>query len=101
MTDTRAGTFVRQTLCQSCGQPIIFIQLKSGRSNPVDADSKARITKAPNGTPWVTTDGEIVIGIEDPGGELIGCRSHFATCPNADAHRKMRKSDRKKAGAAQ
>ena len=38
----------------------------------------------------VTPDGNVVVGqaCEENESELVGYVSHFATCPNADRHRK-------------
>lgn len=84
--------------CRSCAAPIVWVMTLSGKRMPVDA--------APVG------DGNVVIAMGDPkanpptffGIQLSGLtelaraeavkagvplrKSHFATCPNAEAHRR-------------
>ena len=72
--------------CQSCGSPIYWLKLKSGKSMPVDqplitVENPALVGKLT----LVTPDGEVVS--KAPLG-LRGYRSHFASCPNAKDHRK-------------
>lgn len=55
--------------CSSCGKPIVWFRTKAGKRMPVDAE-----TTQPN-------DAEHQL-------DLARHRSHFATCPNADRHRK-------------
>ena len=57
--------------CKSCGAAIVWVKTKGGKNMPVDADT----FKA--GDPSVFMP-------------EIGHQSHFATCPNADKHRKPR-----------
>ena len=95
MTDITAvpGKLSRETTCKSCGAPIAFIRLKTGRYNPVDANSRAPVVPDRNGRPWVTIDGEVIYATEDRAGEILAYRSHFATCTNAGAHRKGKRKD--------
>lgn len=95
---------MRETKCRSCGAEIGFIKTQNGKSMPVDAKSKW-IAQDPEGIPFVLADGSVVKAKEvqcegyaeaSKAGYQIGYVSHFATCPNADQHRKPRKSDRKK-----
>ena len=82
--------------CRSCGAEIIWIRTASGKSMPCDAagisysevlhpcvDGNEVLT-------LVTKAGTIVRTEFDPGGDKIGYISHFATCPNANMHRKTR-----------
>jgi hypothetical protein len=57
----------RITRCRSCRAKIIWFKTEGGRNMPVDAD-----TVEPDDDEW------------DPPRHI----SHFATCPNADKHRK-------------
>ncbi len=57
--------------CKSCGAFIIWLTTKGGKSMPVDYDTFN------TGDPRVFTPD-------------LGHQSHFATCPNADKHRKKR-----------
>ncbi len=52
------GTITNKAECRSCGAEIFWVELPSGRKGPYDAD---------------------------PTGDVA---SHFATCPNANQHRK-------------
>ena len=80
--------------CKSCGAEIIWIKMKSGKSMPcnprgihyreqVHGDEECMLT-------LVTHDGNVVVGqaCEENESELVGYVSHFATCPNANKHRK-------------
>jgi hypothetical protein len=60
----------RITRCTSCQKQIIFFKTEKGNNMPVDAD-----TVEP-------ADEEL---------DLSRHQSHFASCPNADKHRKTRK----------
>jgi hypothetical protein len=77
--------------CKSCGAPIEFIKMESGKLNPVDAPGAA----------WLPMPGEnVVVKIRgqpafvmkaptlEQGPMIEVFRSHFTTCPNAGAHRK-------------
>ena len=86
--------------CRSCGAEIIWIKMKSGKAMPVDAKPISYNTIPPipdsaeqlcgNGPVYtlVTPDGRVVRGTFNPASEKIGYTSHFATCPNANRHRK-------------
>lgn len=56
--------------CRSCSEYIVWVKTEAGKNMPVDADSF------------------------DEGDELVYDHSkhisHFATCPNADQHRKKK-----------
>ena len=56
------------TRCKSCGAPIEWQKTARGTAMPVD--------------PWYVTI------VTDKGQVVKGRISHFATCPNADQHRK-------------
>ena len=76
--------------CRSCGAEIKFIKLKSGKWNPVDTQKRTLI-KGEGNEVLVAENGEIITGrfasIEE-GANAVGYISHFATCPNANSHRK-------------
>lgn len=66
--------------CRSCGAPLIWGVTAQGKRMPVDAMPQKRITLEPARP-----------GHEDlpPLAEVVDTYvSHFATCPNADQHRK-------------
>ena len=66
--------------------------MASGKMMPVDAKPISYsevLLPGTKGTLTLATDrGTIVITVFDPGGDKIGYTSHFATCPNANQHRK-------------
>ena len=77
--------------CRSCGADIVWITMASGKKMPCDAgmvsfkyadpgDKEAQI--------YVTPEGKIARGYIDPAGGGVGYISHFATCPNANKHRR-------------
>lgn len=82
------------TRCRTCGAPIVWAVLPSGRRMPVDRDP------SPAGQIRLETDGEtdgetdrraVVLNAADASaarhaGEALYL-SHFATCPDADGHR--------------
>jgi ketosteroid isomerase-like protein len=59
------------TTCKSCSAEIIWIKTKAGKSAPIDAKAIKVFVKSGDG--WILE---------------VGHQSHFATCPNADQHRK-------------
>lgn len=71
--------------CRSCGAPIEWVQMATGRMNPLDVD--------------VRPDGNIVI-VQPRGTHQAVARyvpkgqgnrvSHFVTCPNATSWRRER-----------
>ena len=86
-----AGQISRHTECRSCGAPIMFIRLTSGKENPVDVDSLTHVVPDSAGTSYVTITGDVIKGREVEDGGIQAYTSHFATCPNAAMHRKGRR----------
>lgn len=83
--------------CRSCGAPIVWVKLTSGKAMPCDptvieADSVANRIDT---TTLVLTDGTVrSFGgdiLPDSGDGAAGRISHFATCPNAKTHRKAKR----------
>lgn len=77
--------------CRSCQARIVWAKTVAGKSCPLDADAVtgAPIEMAGGGLVLVTDNG--------PDGRIVraehgayGFRSHFASCPDAKAHRKAR-----------
>ncbi len=72
--------------CNSCGAEIIWAHTASGKAIPLDAEP------VPFGNLVVVpgADGPRALSVNIPG--ALGPRyvSHFATCPNANQHRKPR-----------
>ena len=77
--------------CRSCGKRIRFIRMKSGKSMPVD-DAILNYKVDPKGKERIVTPGGDVVacvtGVSAGEATGFGYISHFATCPNANRHRK-------------
>ena len=75
--------------CKSCGAPIKWIKMKSGKTMPVDAKPITYKCDLHKGNlTLITPDGKVAKGFFDPGSDKIGYTSHFDTCPNAGKHRR-------------
>ena len=59
---------MRMSRCKSCNREIVWIKMKSGKAMPVDVPALTVIT--------------------EDGDTIKAYTSHFATCPNANQHRK-------------
>ena len=81
----------RRRPCKSCGAPVVDVKTPDGKWMPLDADSGQRVR--------VTKGGDLRVVLEDGsvkaavkayarGGSVLAWTSHFATCPDADKHRK-------------
>lgn len=76
--------------CRSCGAEIIWIKMRSGKAMPCDAYKRTMI-KGDGKDVLITDDGGIIHGTfadYEHGANASGYISHFATCPNANQHRK-------------
>ncbi len=79
--------------CRSCGAEIIWVKLKSGKSHPCNP-GYWRYKEDGGNDRLITSDGRVVAGtiIIHPEPKEMGLPkgmvSHFATCPNADKHRR-------------
>lgn len=83
--------------CKSCGDSIKFIRTESGKTMPVNAAPmmvEVETDERPD-TCVITPDGKVIWGVgripdyETKAGVFVeGYTSHFATCPNAEQHRK-------------
>lgn len=76
--------------CSSCQQPIRWVRTSNGKPMPVDYDPHEGgniLVDDHGGNAIVTEPGGPGSGI--PSGKTLHY-SHFATCPNADQHRKPR-----------
>ncbi len=65
---------MNEAKCSSCGGDIYWVKLDTGAMHPVNRSPQQRI---------IVADG-------DAYRIVAGYRSHFATCPNADQHRKAK-----------
>lgn len=76
--------------CKSCRRPIVFLPTKKGRQMPVDPetcdDGNVVMRRWAGGDPVV----HILADGEEPLEGEIRYRSHFASCPEADKHRRRR-----------
>ena len=79
------------SVCRSCGDRIIFAKTKRNKSIPLDAEPNAT-----RGNVYVTGEGALMRAtvLDDAlaqrfreDGKLLYL-AHFATCPNAGAHRR-------------
>lgn len=86
--------------CRSCGAPVVWVETeakgdKPGRKMPLDADpnNPDKALKVDNGniinTGQRSGDGTWLVRYVGPGPNRY--RSHFATCPKADKHRKAKR----------
>jgi hypothetical protein len=62
--------------CRSCGADILWIETEIGKAMPIDATPEKRIILRPVG------------GTSRVGKVVDTYISHFATCPEADQHRR-------------
>ena len=79
--------------CKGCGQEIIWIKTKSGKSIPCDPEMIYYKAKKTGHLRVVTPTGEVVSAV--PSDSILtatdyGYVSHFATCPQADRFRRKR-----------
>ena len=81
--------------CKSCNAEIIWIKTAAGRSMPCDAERVQFDPDTGNET-FITPGGNVVKGSllkkghSGRNGFLYGYVPHWATCPNADRHRRGR-----------
>lgn len=78
--------------CRSCGKEIRWITMTRGTRMPVDVGEILYKTNTKGKSIIVTPNGEVhkadIVPDGTPDATGIGYISHFATCPNADQHRK-------------
>jgi len=70
------------SVCKSCGAPVLWSKTTTGKAIPL------------NPVPIVGGNLELVDGVAryvGASGTIRLYTSHFANCPNADAHRKERR----------
>lgn len=70
--------------CRSCGQRIIFIRMKSGKSMPVNSQLVNYKIVSGGKDRIVTPTGDVVScigGVDASEADGFGYISHFATCP--------------------
>lgn len=69
--------------CRSCGAEILWAVTEKGRRIPLDAKAEKRFVSAPCDANAPDAD-QVHVRVEDT------YVSHFATCPQADQHRRPR-----------
>lgn len=80
-----------KTKCKSCGAFIIWIKTIKGKSMPCNAGKVFYIENVNGKDIIVTPNGEVVRGDINENGTKEGYISHFATCSNANKHRRNNK----------
>lgn len=82
--------------CKSCGADIVWITTESGRKMPLDAAEVPVVPNQRGETVAVTLDGQIFRGWPcadsyEAERYVLARISHFATCPDADKHRRRKR----------
>lgn len=78
--------------CKSCGAEIMWIQTVNGKPMPCDPKPIPFVEDKTGSLTLVTKDGRVVRAKADASSDEFGYVSHFATCPNANQHRKKTKA---------
>lgn len=77
--------------CKSCGAAIRWKKTMTGKMMPVDYEAISFYPDPEGKELFVTDGGSVVHGVRAPEEAQMahtGYISHFATCPNADQHRR-------------
>jgi hypothetical protein len=79
--------------CKSCGAEIVWTRTENGNPMPLDP-GEFPVVENPQGAVLAVTDkGKVIHGdrVSDSceSGYVLGRISHFATCPNANQHRRI------------
>jgi len=79
-------------ICKSCGAAIIWVRTAKSFM-PLDP-ALIPVQPDPQGTVWaIKENGEMIRGnkvsVSCEGGYVLARVSHFATCPNANQHRRI------------
>ena len=78
---------MRIASCRSCGEPILWAEMPSGRMCPFDVEPTPAGEWAIDDTTPTPTAARIV---KSTGSGEDGFTSHFSTCPQAAEHRRRR-----------
>lgn len=81
------------SVCRSCGAPIVWITMESGKSMPCDAALVPFWEKPKAKGKVVTQDGRLrSCEFDGEPSEItdVGHIPHWATCPNAAQHKKAK-----------
>jgi len=79
------GRSMNNAVCKSCKASIVWAMTTSGSRMPLDAKPVKQ------GTFTLLEDGRYLLAEIATGDDVDRYQSHFATCPNADRHRKLRR----------
>lgn len=75
--------------CRSCHAPVTWAETRTGKTMPVDPDphpaGNVQLFQHPSGAQMADVLGPLEVAAN---GDRPLHRSHFATCPNADQHRR-------------
>jgi len=78
--------------CKSCGAEIVWVRTETGRAMPLDPGEVALIESSQGSVLAVTASGKVIrgdiVGNSCEDGYILARISHFATCPQADQHRR-------------
>ena len=78
--------------CRSCGALIDWVEMEGGKKMPVDREPREMWNPMPGAMMIVKIHGKYSFVMKCPDDPLVPLIrvgiSHFATCPNADEHRK-------------
>jgi hypothetical protein len=83
-----------QDSCASCGAAIIWAQLQSSRRIPIDFEPHVQGNVVLSRRPWGVLASPVKAMLAFGRKDLR--RSHFATCPKADEHRRQRERSARK-----
>ena len=79
--------------CRSCGAEIVWMRTENGKAMPLDPGEIA-LVESPHGSVLaVAANGKVirgdVVGDSYEYGYILARISHFATCPQANQHRRI------------
>lgn len=75
--------------CKSCAAPVRWVKTSAGRNMPLDdyqVEGGSISLERNHELDWVA----VVHPLADVDPQELGYRSHFASCPESDSHRKKR-----------
>lgn len=80
--------------CKSCGAEIVWVKTNKGQAMPCDS-KKVMAAKDDKGKDLLVTPSGNVVRVNlaatiTENNVVIGYISHFATCPNANGHRRTK-----------
>lgn len=80
--------------CRSCDAPVVWAKTIAGKAIPLHATDDGHPRPVPDGNLQLTSLDPLIVDLVEPGtlfdNDGLRYRSHFATCPHADAWRRRR-----------